>query len=69
MTRYALDEKFIKELEAEEISKPELKLKSYNWDTDHDEVKFKKRIQDHTQYVTVCLLNHIKINLNIFSLF
>jgi len=52
VTRYALDEKFIKELEAEEISRPELKLKSYNWNTDHDEVKFRKRIQDHTQYVT-----------------
>ncbi|XP_008189868.1 protein mini spindles isoform X2 [Acyrthosiphon pisum] len=49
VTRYALDEKFIKELEAEEISRPELKLKSYNWNTDHDEVKFRKKIQDHTQ--------------------
>jgi len=69
VTRYALDEKFIKELEAEEISKPELKLKSYNWDTDHDEVKFRKRIQDHTQYVTICLLNLTKINLTFFLVF
>lgn len=49
VTRYGLDEKFIKELEAEEISRPELKLKSYNWNTDQDEVKFRKIIQDHTQ--------------------
>lgn len=59
VTRYGLDEKFIKELEAEEISRPELKLKSYNWNTDQDEVKFRKIVQDHTQYVTVCILLNI----------
>lgn len=49
-TRYALDEKFIQELEAEEITKPELNLKSYNWTTDQDEVvNFKKRTQDKHQ--------------------
>lgn len=53
MTRYALDEKFIQELEAEEITRPELKLKPYNWTEDHDDVNLKKRIQDQSQYVTI----------------
>lgn len=48
-TRYALDEKFIQELEAEEITKPELNLKTYNWNADHDEMTFKKGIQDTSQ--------------------
>lgn len=52
-TRYALDEKFLQELDAEEITKPELKLKTYNWNADHDEMTFKKRIQDKSQYVTI----------------
>lgn len=55
-TRYALDEKFIQELEAEEIIKPELNLKPYNWTTDHEEVKFKRKIQDPSQYVTWVIL-------------
>lgn len=54
VTRYALDEKFIQELEAEEITKPKLKLKSYNWTSDQDEVvNFRKKIQDQSQYAIV----------------
>lgn len=54
-TRYALDEKFIQELEAEEITRPELKLKPYNWSTEHEEVvNFRKLIQDQSQCVN-CL--------------
>lgn len=60
-TRYALDEKFLQELEAEEITKPELKLKPYNWSTDHDEVKFKRRIQDQSQYVTLNVLLNLEV--------
>lgn len=53
-TRYTLDEKFIQELEAEEITKPKLKLKSYNWTADQDEVmNFRKIIQDQSQYAIV----------------
>jgi len=51
-TRYALDEKFIQELEAEEITKPELKLKPYNWTAEHEEVvNFRKLIQEQSQCV------------------
>lgn len=56
VTRYALDEKFLQELEAEEITKPELKLKSYNWNADQDEVvNFRKKNQDQSQYVVFLL--------------
>lgn len=49
-----MDEKFIQELEAEEITKPKLKLKSYNWTADQDEVvNFRKRIQDQSQYAVI----------------
>jgi len=60
VTRYALDEKFIQELEAEEITKPELKLKSYNWTADQDEiVNFRKRIQDQSQLVILYIYNFV----------
>lgn len=55
-TRYALDEKFIQELEAEEITKPELKLKAYNWNTDHEEMNLRKNILVPTQYAIIYLL-------------
>lgn len=52
-TRYALDEKFIQELEAEEIIKPELKLKAYNWNIDHEETNLRKNILVPTQYAII----------------
>lgn len=46
MKRYALDETFIKELEAEEIKTPKLELKPYHWSTDLDEeIHFQKPYQ------------------------
>lgn len=58
VARYALDEKFIQELEAEEITKPELKLKHYNWDAHDNDVKvnFRKTFQEQSQYVSTCLI-------------
>lgn len=79
-TRYALDEKFIQELEAEEITKPELKLKAYNWNTDLEEMNLRKNILVPTQYAIINYYNiyiyiiiytytyiFSNINLHIFS--
>lgn len=64
-TRYALDAKFIQELEAEEITKPELKLKAYNWTTDHDDLKsIPSRVPP--QYVNVRLLLNLVFEIDIF---
>lgn len=66
-TRYALDEKFIQELEAEEIIKPELKLKAYNWNTDHEETNLRKNILVSTQYATIySLFSNINTKLTHF---
>lgn len=48
-TRFALDEKFIQELESEVIEIPRLVLKPYNWTTDNDEINFGKIFQDKSQ--------------------
>lgn len=49
MTRFALDEKLIQELDAEVIIKPELQLKPYNWPIDNDEIHFWKILKEKSQ--------------------
>ncbi|XP_029345564.1 protein mini spindles isoform X2 [Acyrthosiphon pisum] len=48
-TRFALDEKFIQELDSEVIETPQLVLKPYNWTVDHNEINFGKIFQDKSQ--------------------
>ncbi|XP_050528781.1 protein mini spindles-like isoform X2 [Daktulosphaira vitifoliae] len=49
ITRYALDEKFLQELEAEEITKPKLKLKPYNWNSNPNEDFYKRTLNTQSQ--------------------
>lgn len=49
MTRFALDEKFIQELDAEVITIPQLILKPYNWTTENDDIYFGKIIHLQTK--------------------
>ncbi|XP_026810117.1 LOW QUALITY PROTEIN: protein mini spindles-like [Rhopalosiphum maidis] len=48
-TRFALDEKFIQELDSEVIETPQLVLKSYNWTSDDNEINFGKIFQDKSE--------------------
>lgn len=51
-TRFALDEKFIQELDSEVIETPQLVLKPYNWTSDDNEINFGKIFQDKSEYVS-----------------
>lgn len=53
MTRFALDEKFMQELDAEVVTKPELLLKPYNWPIENDEIHFWKILQEKSQYAII----------------
>lgn len=57
MTRFALDEKIMQELDAVVIPVPQLILKPYHWNTDNDEINFGKIIQQQSQYLASILLN------------
>ncbi|XP_050054425.1 protein mini spindles-like isoform X3 [Aphis gossypii] len=48
-TRFALDEKFLQELDSEVIETPQLVLKPYNWTFDDNEINFGKILQDKSQ--------------------
>lgn len=52
-TRFTLDEKFMVDLEAEVITKPQLVLLPYNWPTDNDKINFGKLTQERTKCVTL----------------
>jgi hypothetical protein len=50
-TRFTLDEKFMVDLEAEVITKPQLVLLPYNWPTEDNKINFGKMTQDQTKCV------------------
>ncbi|KAL5234313.1 hypothetical protein ACI65C_001723 [Semiaphis heraclei] len=62
-TRFALDEKFIQELESEVIEIPRLVLKPYNWTTDNDEINFGKIFQDKSHLS----MSRPRLNVNPYS--
>jgi len=49
LTRFSLDEKIIRELDAEVIIRPKLSLTPYKWTTELEETNFKKAIQMKSQ--------------------